>query len=98
MKRYRDWKLTAKVLVPVGCALLLVAILGTVLIYRQQMRQVHVQAAKMAHALALQIAEDRSYYTTNVVAKLKEQYQDEQRSSHGAPPGGITGRAARAAR
>ncbi len=71
MRRYRDWKLTAKVLVPIGCALLVVALLGTALIYQQQMRQVHVQAGKMAHALALQIAEDRSYYTKNVVAKLK---------------------------
>jgi methyl-accepting chemotaxis protein len=71
MKRYRDWKLTVKVLVPVGCALLAASLVGTALIYRQQTRQVHEQGAKMARALALQIAEDRSYYTTNVVGKLR---------------------------
>jgi methyl-accepting chemotaxis protein len=71
MKRYRDWTLNAKVIVPVGVALLLVAGVAAVFTYQQRMQQVRGQAAKMAHSLALQIAEDRSYYTKNVVTKLK---------------------------
>jgi methyl-accepting chemotaxis protein len=71
MKRYRDWTLSAKVIVPLGVALLFVAGAAAVVTYQQRMQQVQQQAVKMAHSLALQIAEDRSYYTNNVVTKLK---------------------------
>jgi methyl-accepting chemotaxis protein len=71
MRRYRDWSLMAKVLVPVATALSLVAVGAGAFIYQQQLRGVHRQAAQMAEALAIQIAETRAYYTKNVVGKLK---------------------------
>ena len=72
MKPYRDWKLTSKLTIPVGAVLLVGAIGAGTLIYQQRMRQVRDQAGKMAHALTLQIAEDRTYYTANVLGKLKK--------------------------
>src|SRR5262245_8654778 len=71
MTRYRDWKLTTKIMVPVGSALALFAVLAALVIHQQRTSQVESQAARMAQALALQIAEDRTYYTKNVVGKLK---------------------------
>jgi methyl-accepting chemotaxis protein len=71
VRRYRDWSLTAKVLVPAATALSLVAVGAAVFIYQQQLRGVHRQAARMAEAVAIQIAETRAYYTKNVVGKLK---------------------------
>ena len=71
MKRFGDRTLSAKVIAPIGFALLLVAGGAALVTYHQRMEQVREQAVKMAHSLALQIAEDRSYYTNNVVSKLK---------------------------
>ena len=39
------------------------------LIDQQRRRQVRDQAGKMAHAVTLEIAEDRTYYTANVLGK-----------------------------
>ena len=58
MKRYRDWKLTTKIVVPVGIALLVVSVGAGWFLYAQRMGQVQRQAAQMAPALAMQIAED----------------------------------------
>jgi methyl-accepting chemotaxis protein len=71
MHRYRDWSITTKVLAPLGGALLLIAVGLAALIYQQRVDQVRQQAERMAAALAIQIAEDRTYYTKNVVGKLK---------------------------
>jgi methyl-accepting chemotaxis protein len=71
-KRYRDWKLTAKLVFPVGAMLVLMAFGASIFIYQQQIGQVRQQAIKMAHALALQISEDRTYYTKNVIGKLQQ--------------------------
>jgi len=71
MTRYRDWRLTLKILGPVAALLVLIAAGTAAFTYRQQIGQVEAQAARMAHAIALQIAEDRTYYTKNVVGKLQ---------------------------
>jgi hypothetical protein len=71
IKTYRDWKLTTKVVLPLGLGFLLISGGVAIFIYRQQMAQVRLQSGKMAHAIALPIAEDRSYYTMNVIGKLR---------------------------
>ena len=46
MRTYRDWTLNAKVIVPVGVTLLLVAGIAAVFISQQRMQQVRGQAVR----------------------------------------------------
>lgn len=72
MKRFANWKISAKILVPFGVVVIMLCIGGAYYIYSQAMRAVESQARQTAQAIAVQVSEDRAYYNTQVVAKLKK--------------------------
>ncbi len=72
MKRYANWKIGTKILVPFGVVVVLLCAGGAYYIYSQAVQAVESQARQTAEAIALQVAQDRIYYNTQVVAKLKK--------------------------
>ncbi|PWB43507.1 MAG: hypothetical protein C3F12_12650 [Candidatus Methylomirabilota bacterium] len=67
-----NWNISAKILVPFGAVVVLLCVGGAFYIYSQAMQAVESQARQTAQAIALQVAEDRAYYNSQVVAKLRK--------------------------
>ncbi|MGB4780925.1 methyl-accepting chemotaxis protein [Candidatus Methylomirabilis sp.] len=67
-----QWRIGSKILIPFGIVTALLCVSGAYYLYTQAMRTIESQARQTAQAIAVQIAEDRAYYTKHVVGKLRK--------------------------
>jgi methyl-accepting chemotaxis protein len=71
-KSIANRKISTKILAPFGVVVVMLCAGGAYYIYSQAVQAVESQARQTAQAIALQVAEDRMYYNSQVVAKLKK--------------------------
>jgi HAMP domain-containing protein len=71
MKRFKDWRLWTKIVVPAIVLTLIVSVALGVLINGQQQQLAISQARSTAQAISQQIRADREVYTDKVLGKLK---------------------------
>src|SRR5574337_763811 len=66
------WRIGSKIIVPFGIVTTLLCAFGAYYIYTQAMQSIESQARQTAQAIAAQIVEERAYYNSHVVGKLRK--------------------------